>query len=113
MAVNELYSYRPDGWPLCPQCGEDELYSIAPLPSPADFLRCLNCNWSGDVPLRDELDLEFAEEDDDSFTRFCACGCSEAEHDGRGCLFCGPQCEGFTYDPDVSLLHDIFDEDLP
>lgn len=59
--------YRADGWPLCPFCGEDELYSfrrdlaiivkdtIEP-PTPAEIraviaeyidagLRCYRCNW--------------------------------------------------------------------
>lgn len=30
--------FRADGWPLCPQCGEDELYSL------------LNWNGQGDRP---------------------------------------------------------------
>lgn len=45
---------RADGWPLCPQCGEDELWS--PLlwdgtaPPIAAFeaagLRCYSCGWA-------------------------------------------------------------------
>lgn len=51
--------YRADGWPLCPSCGEDELWSPL-LPDPIDSkppisayiaagLRCYRCNWSNDT----------------------------------------------------------------
>lgn len=51
---------RPDGWPLCPQCGEDELWS-AFRPSPPDdrgrlaqylaaTLQCYRCGWQGAAP---------------------------------------------------------------
>ena len=34
--------YRPDGWPLCPDCGEDELY-ITPQQY---YVKCYHCSWS-------------------------------------------------------------------
>lgn len=49
--------YRPDGWPLCPVCLEDELhsflywdYGITPEPPPmldwiAEGMGCYRCNW--------------------------------------------------------------------
>lgn len=52
--------YRADGWPLCPQCDEDELYSHVCLrwagkvenPTMADCLAgeftCYRCNWASD-----------------------------------------------------------------
>lgn len=37
---------RSDGWPLCPGCGEDELFSLAfPLPLPTDIVGCYRCGW--------------------------------------------------------------------
>ena len=45
-----MTDYRDDGWPLCPQCGEDELMSGCVQPEPRDELRCLACGWSGVVP---------------------------------------------------------------
>ena len=53
--------YRPDGWPLCPCCDEDELRSAAVMknaarvPGPtlaecfADEFTCYNCGWRGRV----------------------------------------------------------------
>lgn len=51
--------FRKDGWPLCPNCGEDELWSrltnwlnghqIAPEPTMDDYindgLQCYRCQW--------------------------------------------------------------------
>jgi hypothetical protein len=45
--------FRKDGWPLCPRCGEDELYSLAWLNIPRskleDYLEamegCYSCHW--------------------------------------------------------------------
>jgi hypothetical protein len=34
---------RPDGWPLCPTCGEDELYSLAIQPTPETIVGCYRC----------------------------------------------------------------------
>lgn len=45
---------RADGWPLCPVCEEDELYSLIwkgdrPRPTMIEFLahemRCYRCNY--------------------------------------------------------------------
>jgi hypothetical protein len=46
--------YRRADWPRCPQCGDDELMSTAPIvsgrqPQPTDPMRCLACGWSGEV----------------------------------------------------------------
>lgn len=50
-----LSEFRKDGWPLCPQCGEDELYSLLnwdglsdrpPLQAWIDAgLRCYYCGF--------------------------------------------------------------------
>lgn len=61
-------AYRPDGWPLCPQCGDDELMSelttVAATrtleekarqllrATPSDPMLCLSCLWRGFVPVR-------------------------------------------------------------
>lgn len=45
---------RDDGWPLCPSCGEDELWSAKPLSVPlegetwAPGLSCYRCDWDSD-----------------------------------------------------------------
>lgn len=52
---------RADGWPLCPQCGEDEVWSTF-RPSPPDYrgtleqylsetatLRCYRCGWAAEA----------------------------------------------------------------
>ena len=50
------------------------------------------------------------EEDDLEIRRICACGCSDAEHVAVGrCVFC-EACDGFTYDPEATLLAAIFDD---
>ena len=54
------FEYRRDGWPLCPQCGEDELADLSvrdwPAASfkadPAAELTCYVCHWHGTVPVR-------------------------------------------------------------
>jgi len=50
--------YRPDGWPLCPQCGEDELWSKVMIawmgqgerPTMQQCVEgemtCYACNWN-------------------------------------------------------------------
>lgn len=46
-------AFRADGWPLCPECGEDELYSLiwfeGPRPALAEFIAsiegCYACRW--------------------------------------------------------------------
>lgn len=51
--------FRPDGWPLCPECGEDEVYSHALLGVEAweakklptldeiagERFQCYRCHW--------------------------------------------------------------------
>jgi hypothetical protein len=37
--------HRRDGWPLCPSCGEDELYSLAEEPSVESIRGCYRCAW--------------------------------------------------------------------
>lgn len=36
---------RPDGWPLCPSCGADELYALVDEPSEAAIAGCYRCAW--------------------------------------------------------------------
>lgn len=36
-------TYRDDGWPLCPRCGEDELYSLATYASIETIAGCYRC----------------------------------------------------------------------
>ena len=36
---------RPDGWPLCPQCGEDELYSLETPATIESIVGCYRCGW--------------------------------------------------------------------
>lgn len=53
--MKAIKEYRADGWPLCPQCEEDELYSLlqwngeGERPPLADYiaagLRCYCCWW--------------------------------------------------------------------
>lgn len=55
--VNPTYTeFRKDGWPLCPRCGEDELYSHLMLgwtksePPPLQDcidsgMKCYRCSW--------------------------------------------------------------------
>jgi hypothetical protein len=56
MDTVSLTKFRKDGWPLCPICDEDELWSPLewghnnePVPSLGEFmaagLRCYRCNW--------------------------------------------------------------------
>jgi len=44
--------YRADGWPLCPQCGEDELWAREVPATPTAALTCYLCGWRGVVPTR-------------------------------------------------------------
>ena len=55
--------------------------------------------------------VDDGEQDLNEYTRVCVCGCTEVEHTQAGCLFC-LGCEGFTYDPDMTLLEAIF-KDFP
>lgn len=36
---------REDGWPLCPRCGEDELWSAEVPADPRRIVSCLRCGW--------------------------------------------------------------------
>lgn len=40
--------FRPDGWPYCPRCDEDELYSLAEPPTVATICGCysLGCGFA-------------------------------------------------------------------
>ena len=38
---------RADGWPLCPRCGDDELWS--PTSDEAGIRGCLSCGWTIDA----------------------------------------------------------------
>ena len=49
-------AYRADGWPLCPRCGEDELFSMQFPAKASDPLACYRCDWAGHVPLKAEAD---------------------------------------------------------
>jgi hypothetical protein len=52
------YETRKDGWPLCPVCSEDELWSGLPWNGEGDRppmqawidhgLRCYKCGWDSD-----------------------------------------------------------------
>lgn len=37
--------FRKDGWPLCPNCGEDELWSAEMKPTVETITSCLKCHW--------------------------------------------------------------------
>lgn len=58
-SMSDIYTeYRQDGWPLCPQCGEDELFShimiaaVGKEPRPAiqdcidGEMTCYFCSWN-------------------------------------------------------------------
>ena len=60
-ANGERTTYRADGWPCCPGCGEDELFSVLMMrwdgederPTLAACFekefRCYACRWAGYV----------------------------------------------------------------
>lgn len=52
--MTPVYEYRVDGWPLCPRCGADELFSGEIPAKPTDDLQCLACNWRGAVPVKSD-----------------------------------------------------------
>lgn len=39
------WRFRADGWPYCPRCGEDELYSLANPATVETIVGCYRCNW--------------------------------------------------------------------
>lgn len=58
--------FRKDGWPLCPQCGEDELastlllsYKDGPVPTLpeclADEFLCYACHWTSAQPVSETV----------------------------------------------------------
>lgn len=50
--------FRKDGWPLCPRCGEDELWSHEQPANAAGYLSCYRCMWKGFVEVRDDATRE-------------------------------------------------------
>lgn len=42
-ASREPTEFRRDGWPLCPNCGDDELYSLATPPRADAIDGCYRC----------------------------------------------------------------------
>lgn len=63
-----IKEYRKDGWPLCPYCGEDELWSplipepIDSHPPVADYiaagLSCYRCGWSNEPPVIKQIEKQ-------------------------------------------------------
>lgn len=43
-----MMQVRADGWPLCPQCGDDELYCLAIPACICADMACYACDWRGD-----------------------------------------------------------------
>jgi hypothetical protein len=60
MNPKRFKEHRKDGWPLCPRCGEDELFSaICGVIKPdmrqptleeclSNGFACMNCDWTDD-----------------------------------------------------------------
>lgn len=52
------YTFRKDGWPMCPKCGEDELWTSANSNKLEDHFarefRCYYCSWHGELLPRSE-----------------------------------------------------------
>ena len=50
-----MVKLRKDGWPLCPNCGADELYtcinSLDPRDHYKEIFRCCYCPWIGRIEL--------------------------------------------------------------
>jgi hypothetical protein len=43
---SQYLEFRKDGWPYCPICEEDELWSAA-IPATAEtIVSCLRCGWT-------------------------------------------------------------------
>jgi DNA-directed RNA polymerase subunit M/transcription elongation factor TFIIS len=40
--------YRADGWPYCPRCDEDELWSGETYPTVETIVGCYSCGWKPD-----------------------------------------------------------------
>jgi hypothetical protein len=46
MRPKPVYRHRrADGWPYCPQCDEDELWSNATPATEDSIVGCYRCNW--------------------------------------------------------------------
>ena len=45
----KITEFREDGWPLCPQCGEDELFRFRDT----DPLKCYYCKWEAKESFQD------------------------------------------------------------
>jgi len=43
--TDQCKEFRKDGWPFCPVCGEDELYSLSNPGSIETIVGCYKCNW--------------------------------------------------------------------
>lgn len=41
---------RDDGWPFCPGCDEDELWSSAIPATEETIVSCLRCDWKPGYP---------------------------------------------------------------
>lgn len=64
---------RLDGWPLCPLCGEDEVYCLQNPACICADMRCYGCKWHGDPraePYQAGWGAEYAR-DIAAFSRFC------------------------------------------
>jgi hypothetical protein len=58
---SQFREFREDGWPLCPACGEDELFGTlitarpgsGPLASPEEIFaggfKCYACGWESET----------------------------------------------------------------
>lgn len=42
--------FRKDGWPYCPQCEEDELYSLSVPATAETIIGCYICGWTPRCP---------------------------------------------------------------
>ena len=51
MNAPTLYKdHRSDGWPFCPHCGEDELYSLEVPATVSTIVGCYRCGWKPSRP---------------------------------------------------------------
>lgn len=50
---------REDGWPLCPGCGDDELYSLEmPVATEDTIIGCYACGWKPPTAQRQSVSSE-------------------------------------------------------
>jgi len=53
--MTEYKYFRKDGWPLCPGCGHDELFSLT-IPASIDtIVGCYYCKWRRPEQELDEI----------------------------------------------------------